>query len=252
MKMRLKKRRWLRNRDGAIYIPHGSMIRYPGVGSGGASPPSANLVQHLKADALSLSDGTAVETWTATVGRDATQSTPESRPTFETNEQNGLPCIRFDGSNDYMRTSAFASSQSQPFVIFLAFKSKETTTGRIIDGINSRGFHLRAWFDGDGDFLVYAGSSFVKVYDTASSDVTYLCSFEMNGASSKYRINGESEATFLSSPGTDALDGLTICVANDLSTEFSQVDMFEILIYSGTIADKSSHFSYLNTKWAAY
>lgn len=59
------------------------------------------LVAWYKADALAISNGNPVSSWTDSsgLGNHATQN-GSSRPTFITNAINSLPVVRFDGSND--------------------------------------------------------------------------------------------------------------------------------------------------------
>jgi hypothetical protein len=58
-----------------------------------------------------FSDGNEVDTWTdlSANGRNATQSTSANRPLYKTGIQGGNPVLRFDGTNDTLLTSAFAS-----------------------------------------------------------------------------------------------------------------------------------------------
>lgn len=63
----------------------------------------AGLQLWLKADAIGgLSDTDPVATWndSSGVGNNATQGTAGLRPTYRTNQINGLPVVRFDGSDD--------------------------------------------------------------------------------------------------------------------------------------------------------
>lgn len=66
-----------------------------------ASPDSlSGLALWLKADALSLADGATVSTWadSSTNGRNATLA--QGTPTFETNELNGKPVVRFPANGE--------------------------------------------------------------------------------------------------------------------------------------------------------
>ena len=59
-----------------------------------------------------FSDGNAVDTWTdlSSNARNASQSTAANRPLYKTGVQGGNPVIRFDGSNDLLQTTTFASA----------------------------------------------------------------------------------------------------------------------------------------------
>ena len=62
------------------------------------------LTAWYKADSLSLSDGDAVSSWTDSSGNGNTvsQSTDVRQPTFQTNELNSQPVVRYDGTNDIL------------------------------------------------------------------------------------------------------------------------------------------------------
>ncbi|MDX1959961.1 MAG: hypothetical protein SFU98_15425 [Leptospiraceae bacterium] len=63
-----------------------------------------NLGLFLKADSINQADNTQVTTWSDSSGNgyDATQGTGVNQPIFRTNALNGLPVIRFDGTNDFL------------------------------------------------------------------------------------------------------------------------------------------------------
>ena len=68
----------------------------------------SDLRMWLKADALSLSDGDPVESWLGSyqvggVYRSGMQTTASAKPTYVAGGINGVPTVRFDGSNDIMR-----------------------------------------------------------------------------------------------------------------------------------------------------
>lgn len=67
----------------------------------------------FKADAIpGLADSDPVATWPDSSGNgyDATQGTAGNRPLYKTNIVNGMPAVLFDGSNDYLATSALLSA----------------------------------------------------------------------------------------------------------------------------------------------
>lgn len=75
------------------------------LGSSGEWTPESlpGLWLWLKASTLSLNDGDSVTTWTKAggTGTSPTQGTVGSRPTYQTNEINSQPVIRFDGTDDF-------------------------------------------------------------------------------------------------------------------------------------------------------
>ena len=74
--------------------------------------PLANLKLWLKADAGITLNGSNVSAWADQSGNNnnASQSVAIRQPVFVANSQNGLPAIVFDGSDDFMITSAIELS----------------------------------------------------------------------------------------------------------------------------------------------
>jgi len=77
-----------------------------------------------------FSDGNAVDTWTdlSSNARNASQSTAANRPAYKTAIQGGNPIVRFDGSNDILTTSTFASA-TQATAIIVASASNWSSPG---------------------------------------------------------------------------------------------------------------------------
>jgi len=78
----------------------------------------AGLKVWLKADTLALADNDPVDTWAdqSGVGNNVTAA-GTARPLYKTNIRNGLPAVRFDGSNDMM-SGASAVTFRHVFVAF--------------------------------------------------------------------------------------------------------------------------------------
>jgi hypothetical protein len=66
---------------------------------------TSGLVLDLDAATITgLAEAAEVTTWAGSSGtaRDATQATAGSKPTYRATALNGAPCVRFDGTNDWM------------------------------------------------------------------------------------------------------------------------------------------------------
>ncbi len=69
----------------------------------------SGLVAWWDASSIGLADGTAVDTWADSSGNGFTLTgTLTARPVYKTNIKNGLPVVRFDGSNDVMTNTSFS------------------------------------------------------------------------------------------------------------------------------------------------
>jgi hypothetical protein len=99
---------------------------------GGVLPSSltgSDLKLWLKADAITgLNDGDAITTWSDSSGNgyDLTQSTAGYKPLYKTDIQNSLPAVRFDGSDDSLKSTTIVNSAAltgdPPLSIYLVYK----------------------------------------------------------------------------------------------------------------------------------
>lgn len=82
---------------------------------------SNGLKVWLKADALSLTEGAAVSSWTDSSGENnhATQATGSKQPSYHLGVLNDLPTVRFDGTADVLELPNFASgfTEGEFFVV---------------------------------------------------------------------------------------------------------------------------------------
>jgi hypothetical protein len=100
-----------------------------------SGPPTANLVQWLRADSLALSNDDPVDTWDdKQLTFDMTASGTQ-RPTFKTSAVNGHPALLFDASDDRMAGGPTFGS-STPFSIFYVanYTDGTSTFRRAIQG----------------------------------------------------------------------------------------------------------------------
>ncbi len=220
----------------------------------GSSLPTTNLVENLDASTLSGSDGTDITTWVATTGKNATGTVALTGKVYNA-VKNSLNVIRFDGIVDTMTTVNFDSRVDQPFVIIVVFKlNAQPPFQRFLSSNNNSTPRAILRYSDDPWYEAYAGSAFERLLTTSNPDTSWhIQSIEINGASSKMRVDGGTEQTTGNDPGTTGgLDGLTISGDYDGTINPTSVDVGQILIYTGAIADKTAHFAYLNGKWAVY
>jgi|ERR1700719_1760063 len=87
----------------------------------------------LKADSLSLSNGSPVPSWTDSSGNGntVTQSTPLLQPTYNTNILNGHPAVLFDGIQTVLENlspSGFPVGTSAPFTMFMIVNTSDVSS----------------------------------------------------------------------------------------------------------------------------
>jgi hypothetical protein len=214
-------------------------------------PVTDDLVLHLDASELSLSDNDPVTSWTDLSGNDyhAIQNTTANQPTFKTNVMNGKPVVRFDGDNDYLLTGTFSSALSQPNTVFVVWQTNSTGTQFVIDGINKNDRH--AIFQGTGggnNVAFHAGSTLSYAKDTPFEQAI-ITSALFNGANSEVWENGEIKLT--GDFGNHSLTGLTIGARQGNAFFFLDGDIAEIIIYDRalTFNERTDVEFYLSRKY---
>lgn len=227
------------------------------------SPLDLSPYQWLKADAgtfqtsggsAAVADGDPVGEWQdqSGNGRHPTQTTADNRPLLKLAQQNSLPSVRFDGSNDYLRVTH--ANVSQPYSLYVvarptAFSASLST---LIDGATiNRGRFF--WLTGSSPrpLLINAGAS-LSSGQSSSTGTTYTFQSLFSGANSTVSVNGGSKAT--GNAGTAARNGTTIGINGNLSGEYGAVDVFEVIIFSRTLSstEEADLLEYLRAKWGHY
>ncbi len=209
--------------------------------SGGFVPSDiAGLQVWLEADSLSLGDGDPVSTWAdqSGNGNDATGS-GTARPTYQTNELNSLPIVRFDGVNDVL---AGNRGSLTGYTLFLIFKGNPPT--------NFTGPYV---LENDSHDGIYVGNLFVRVSTNINSGDNFS-SFKLlsltcpgSGTATAY-VNGASAGT--NSGAAPGGSGYLLGTASN--STFSPVDIAAFLIYDSSLGstDRGAVETYLINKWA--
>jgi len=112
-------------------------------GPGGVGNTSSNSLW-LRANDLSLANGATISSWSDTSGNnfDASQSNSTYHPTFQTNQINGFPVVRFDGTDDFFDNNYNYSARTVFYVYnILSTQQQNTDLGQIWGNYNE-GVHL--------------------------------------------------------------------------------------------------------------
>lgn len=212
--------------------------RRGGLNPGGGFSPRAfpGLVLWLDASYITgLNDGNSINTELLDLsgnGYHATQSTAAQRPIYKVSIINGRPVVRFDGTDDYLATAAFASALVQPTSIFIigSMANAEGDTAYFYDGIavgSRNGFLSDIEQAPDGPYL-FAGLDF-KPTATLPKNEFIILSVLFNGASTEVYKNGASWGT--GNPGTNSLSGLQLGISVAFTSP-GQDDIAALLIYN--------------------
>lgn len=207
------------------------------------TPPVAGVLAWYAADQITSppASGSALTAWNDLSGNGytASQATGADQPTYDTNVQNSLPAVLFNGSSDVLK--ATIASLSQPFTIFAVVQTSSASVNLtyISDGGNVR--------LGDGDkSYVYAGGT--PLIGSAITSWKYV-TVQVDGASSYIRDNGTQTAS--GNPGSTAWGTALYLGANGSSSLFWNGYIGEILVYPSALSsgDVSTVETYLYDKW---
>ncbi len=212
----------------------------------------ANICVWFKADALGLTNNAAVSKWAPSAGGTnwtLQQTASNQQPIFQTSAQNGRSAVLFDGVSSFLTNSSPKLTASyQPYTIFLVY--------RYAGPLNAfQSYYLGntpgvpSWFFGcrQGSNAVYAGGigSIVPIDPN-----WHMVMLVVNGASSKYRIDGGPDTPLSGNPGTTPICSLEMG-GQAGKASLARVYLGELLIYNGNqSANEAAIFNYLESRWA--
>ena len=220
--------------------------------------PEYGLVLWLDALAItSLGDGCSVSEWAdrSVNGNNATQGTSDKQPTYVMNGLNGLPVVRFDGSNDFLITENVSLGNS--ISVFAVVKAEDKMSGDPHDWKYNQGI-VTQYKDGRyildinstaTGFQFYDGS-WIKAYADATNWQLYGAIREY-GLTNRLYINGAKVASQSTSVGTPgSTNPIKIGFSGDYS-RYLKGDIAEILVYSRALSDSEREMveTYLKAKY---
>lgn len=235
-----------------------------------------NLILWLKADTLSLSDGAAVSLWddSSPSNNDATQGTAVNQPTFQANEINGLPVVRFardfsafqGPDSDWMGTtyttlsgglSYFAVFRTTTAVVGKGYPGNAAmnvigdNTGGVWNGFGHTGgkAEFNAFESGFG-WESYTGATTVN--DGVARDM--IATFSPSDNTPRLFVNGVQEASGSTAYNTTftAFNRIGAGFSFSGTGDFFDGDLAEILIYNTALSgpNRQSVHEYLVAKYA--
>jgi Fibronectin type III domain len=215
----------------------------------------ASVIEWLRADSLSLSDGASVATWTASKGVSLT-ATAGHRPVFHSSSsRNGLPVVSTDGLGQFM--SGSLGPREIPNQIFIVSRTAffGYDTFYVLDLDPSGDPH-----DLEGFYLFYShyvGSGGSGYWDMGFTDGSWqITCLEVNGDSSRWRVNNGDWHKGTPVFGLNDATGYNGVVigADHAGSHFSQTNYAEIIIRSGTSngIEARAVINYLNNKWGVF
>jgi hypothetical protein len=231
----------------------------------------------LKADAITgLADGAAVGTWSDSsgLGNDATEGTGGFQPTYQTNEVTGLPCVRFDGTDDRLSivpaNMLAASNNAAGFTAFAyvnlstaSFASRDIySISNGVDGtavrikFGQRAATLGEWSMSGRRLDADVAQNLVGNQTQTGWQLITVVSDWANDDAFIYR-DGNLEAsttTWLTAGNTSATNALAARVgcAPSGGSEFWIGDIAELVVYDNAVSttDRLNLWAYFQAKYA--
>jgi hypothetical protein len=205
------------------------------------------------APALWLSDtGSNAAQWddVSGNGRHATQAVGANQPSIVTGAINGRQVRRFDGTDDFLETSAF--SIPQPYTTYAVFQSSTTGSASIV----VRGASGLIAAGGVNLIIQRAAASAVSgvnagtLYAPFASDTAWqIFGTIADGTNSLATRNGTASAT--GNAGTNAIARVGVGITHD-GTSYLAGDIAEIIIFPAalTATNRQRVERYLSSKYA--
>lgn len=203
----------------------------------------STLVLWLKADSLSLNDGDPVSSWADSSGTGNTATgTTTTRPLYKVNILNGMPVVRFDGTDDKLLVAdANSIDLTGDQTIFVVVKYSGTK-GALIDHYDNGG-----GFTGYGFEIGQATPSKLSYWSSGKGsrqsdtpDLTtgafHLVAIIRTSGSVVFYTDGTAGATLTGHGNAASTNSLSIGVLPDGTTTPLNGDIAEIIVCDTAMA----------------
>lgn len=234
---------------------HIHVAQYGSGGGGRGSIPDSltNVVAWFKADTLtSLSDGNSVASWndSSPNGRTLSQATGSKQPSFQTNELNTKPIVRFDAANVTTLQSSPFDPMAQPFSVFVVAKytGGAGATFHFVTGDvgGQRGGEI--YKNGTTDFWVMLSGAALVSTTAADANWHILCARSNTTSSSLFLDGGTAIAA--GDAGGANIRGVTIGTLGDgINNPFTGDVAEYLLLSSPSVANENAVGNYLKAKY---
>jgi hypothetical protein len=176
-------------------------------------------------------------------GRNATQGTSGNQPTYQTNVLNGLPVVRFDGSNDRLDFSTGISSAND-IAVYVVYRRASTGIRSFPVGADTTSNPYPLWWDTDNVSYSSMGTSGFNTHGSASTKTGGILDAITRSSSGTliYRF-GAAMAAAQSATGSNNLTRI-----GGRSNVFHNGDIAEVIIV-GNLNNREKIEGYLAHKW---
>lgn len=218
------------------------------------SPSSlSGLVEWLKADAITgLADNDPISTWTASAGNNATAA-GTARPTYQTNELNSLPIVRFDGVNDAFAFGNFSALTAGEVFIVIKVDNDPTTGSGVRSGLWTIGTDagsITLYPYDDGNIYDGFGTTVRKTVGNPTPSLASWRVYNVFSAANDWGANLDGSSLFTTATNTVGFSAS--CVLGAQSVAFLDGDVAEFIMYNRklTAPERASVLGYLQGKFA--
>jgi hypothetical protein len=221
--------------------------------------PAVNgLVLWLDANQLTgLADGAAVSSWPdrSAAAHDAGQTNAINRPTYQVNELNGKPVVRFDGVDDYLRLTGAVVSGATPRTVFVVGKPTIVGNKGFIDLGDGSATGSAFMLTPEHGVRVRDGNCFWSPAASASTGELYVAQLDgpttddlrawMNGSS---LLSGNHTTRNIQTSGSGTVGSWSL---KPVGPHNYGGDIAEIVVYARALShgERQSVEQYLSTKY---
>lgn len=202
-----------------------SLLNYPVVLKDGNTK---GWYDSLDATTITKDGSNLVSRWNDKLasGRDLIQATGTKQPLLRTSG------LLFDGTDDFLKTSAF--TLAQPVTIYLAVRQKAwVSNDAIFDGNANNTAKLMQYYGAKGNLNLYAGAYACEAGENRNG-VWQVINVVLSGGSSFIQIYGGAKAT--GNPGTANIGGFTLAAyGGGIAT--SNIEVNSLLVRTGIDSD---------------
>jgi hypothetical protein len=188
-------------------------------------------------------------------GRNVSQSTASFRPTYPSNILNGLPAVRFDGTDDRLQTaSAFFTTRALAMYVVARNRNltgDSTLAGQELATNNNRYIFFTSSSTANRLMLLLCDSSSTTLSGTPTSSF-YIYEYEQSGSIVSLRANGDTATTNSSQSTTNlASTPLVFGAQRTDGGGFGAVDIGEVVCLPSQPSDavRQRVEGYLAHKW---
>lgn len=177
------------------------------------------------------------------------QATADYQPLYKTGVVNGLPVLRFDGSNDDLGASGL--DPGSDVTLFMVLKPVSTTPIGLLDSAPSSMNALRNFSAGQLEWWENAPIFNLGLPNTNPILLAFVCSLNPTRRIEYHRAGAYVGAYTNASTAAMAWNGPRIGSINTRTAGCYAGDIAEVIIYGSTLAsaDLQSVSDYLSAKW---